>query len=422
MIYIKGQVNRKRGIEMGYEQKGKNKTDLQQMNRSLVLRTIQGQQRISRVEISKMTGLNQATVTNIVGDLINWGIVEEVGLSTGKNGRRAIMLSLAVENYAIIGIWLTRRHFIVGLFDIYGECRQQESFAIGLNSPIHELLDQMVVQIRKKARLCKNQFILGVALALPGPYIKSEGQIALLTARQDWQNVNIAQKLSEKTGFRVMAEHDVKAAAVAEWFYTQNYDENASLLCIMPGQGVGAGVIDNGKLLTGSLGLAGEIGHMSIRYDGPRCECGNYGCLEGYCSTLAIQRRVKELAAEFPQTMCSQECNIIDLLEAYAKGDALARHVIDEAARYLGYGIANIANLYNPEKIIIGDELSKAGERFLEIVKNSAKERIQPKVYDNMSIVYSTLPNSVLSGACLLLIEEMVKIPDSFRRMAVADK
>ncbi len=407
---------------MSYEQKGKNKTDLQQMNRSLVLRTIQGQQRISRVEISKLTGLNQATVTNIVGDLINWGIVEEVGLSTGKNGRRAIMLSLAVENYAIIGIWLTRRHFIVGLFDIYGECRQQECFSIGLNSPINELLDQMVFQIRKKARLCRNQFILGVALALPGPYIKEEGQIALLTARQGWQNVNIAQKLSEKTGFRVMAEHDVKAAAVAEWFYTLNYDDDASLLGIMPGQGVGAGVIDNGRLLTGSMGLAGEIGHMSIRYDGPRCECGNYGCLEGYCSTLAIQRRVKELAGEFPQTVCTEDCSITDLLKAYAEGDVLARHVIDDAARYLGYGIANIANLYNPGKIIIGDELSKAGDRFLEIVKESARERIQPKVYDHMSIVYSTLPNSVLSGACLILIEEMVKIPDSFRRMAVADK
>jgi len=295
-------------------------------------------------------------------------------------------------------------------------------FSIGLNSPINELLDQMVFQIRKKARLCRNQFILGVALALPGPYIKEEGQIALLTARQGWQNVNIAQKLSEKTGFRVMAEHDVKAAAVAEWFYTLNYDDDASLLCIMPGQGVGAGVIDNGRLLTGSMGLAGEIGHMSIRYDGPRCECGNYGCLEGYCSTLAIQRRVKELAGEFPQTVCTEDCSITDLLKAYAKGDVLARHVIDDAARYLGYGIANIANLYNPGKIIIGDELSKAGDRFLEIVKESARERIQPKVYDHMSIVYSTLPNSVLSGACLILIEEMVKIPDSFRRMAVADK
>lgn len=406
---------------MSYEQKGKNKTDLQQMNRSLVLKTIQGQQRISRVEISKLTGLNQATVTNIVGDLIEWGIVEEVGLSTGKNGRRSIMLGLAVEKYAIIGIWLTRRHFIVGLFDIYGECRQQDCFSIGLNSPINELVDQMVFQIKKKAKLCKDQCILGVTLALPGPYIKKEGQIALLTARQGWQNVNISQKLSEKTGLRVIAEHDVKAAAVAEWFYTQHYDDTASLLCIMPGQGVGAGVIDNGRLLTGSMGFAGEIGHMSIRYDGPRCECGNYGCLEGYCSTLAIQKRVKELAEEYPETMCTEECGITEILEAYSKGDPLAGLVIDDAARYLGYGIANIANLYNPEKIIIGDELSKAGERFLNIVKESAKERILPKVYDNMNIVFSSLPDSVLSGACLLLIEEMVKTPDSFRR-AAADK
>lgn len=399
-------------------QRGKNKTDIQKMNRSLVIKTIQRHRRITRVEIAKITGLNQATVTNIVSDLIGGGIVKEVGLVAGKGGRRSIMIELAVNDFAIIGVWLTRRHFSVGIYDIYGECQEYERFSIGLYSPVEEMLCQMVEQIQKKVALCKKQSVLGIALALPGPYIKREGHIALLTARPEWQNVNIADKLSARTGLQVITEHDAKAAVTAEWFFRQRYDETSSMVCIMPGQGVGAGVIENGRLMTGDLGIAGEIGHMSICYDGPKCRCGNRGCLEGYCSTLAIQKKVRDCVKKFPKTVCTEEDTIADIIQAYLKEDELARMVVDEAARFLGYGLANIVNLLNPSEIIIGDELSKAGQNFLKIVQESIKERVLPKVYCTMEIKLSNIPDSVLKGVCLLLVEEMVKNPEVFMQQA----
>lgn len=395
-------------------QKGKNKTDLQKMNRTLVIRTIQRQRHITRVEIAKLTGLNQATVTNIVGDLIEVKVVKESGLVAGKGGRRSIMLELAAENFAVIGVRLTRRHFSIGIYDINGECQGSEQFSIGLYSQIGELLDQMVCQIEKKVALCKGQNVLGIALALPGPYIKQEDQIVLLTERHEWQNVNVASKLSSRTGLRIITEHDANAAVLAEWYSTQSYREDASIVCIMLGQGVGAGVIENGHLVSGTLGIAGEIGHMSICYDGPRCECGNRGCLEMYCSTLSIQRKVRELIEDFHGTICMPESTMADIIQAYLKEDVLAVRVIDEAARYLGYGIANVINVFNPEKIILGDELSKAGNRFLNTVKASVRERVLPKVYDNVDIVLSILPDAVLKGVCLQLVEELLETPEIF--------
>lgn len=403
-------------------QRGKNKTDIQQMNRSLVIRTIQKNRHITRVGIAKLTGLNQATVTNIVGDLIEGGVVKEAGLISGKSGRRSIMLELAEENFAIIGVRLTRRHFGVGMYDIYGKCQQYQRFPIGLYSPIEELLKQMIRQIKKVSKLCEGKEILGIGLALPGPYIKQESKIALLTERHEWQNVDIAKKLSEETGFRVITEHDAKAAVVAEWYCEQNYNENASTVCIMLGQGVGAGIIENGRLLMGGLGIAGEIGHMSICYDGPLCECGNRGCLETYCSTLAIQKKIREQLNDFPETICRRDATIEEIIQAYLAEDSLAVHVIDEAAQYLGYGIANIINVLNPGIIILGDELSKSGERFLNVVKESVRERVLPKVYDKVEIVLSNLSDSVLCGVCLQVVGELVKTPEIFMKEKLSKK
>ncbi|MDO4313976.1 MAG: ROK family protein [Eubacteriales bacterium] len=401
---------------MNLEQTGKNIVDIQQMNRSLILRTILRKHRTTRVELSNLTGLNKATVTNIVGDLITWGAVREVGLIAGKSGRRSIEIELVAEQYVTIGVWLTRRHFMVGAFDIYGECLFSERFSVGLYSPIEDLISQMVDQIQRAEKRCQDKTILGVAVALPGPYIKREGRIALLTKRREWQRVDIAQRLRDELSMEVFTQHDADAAVMAEWCHAENMDASSSVLCIMVGHGLGGGIIEDGKIISGCLGVAGEIGHMSIRYDGPRCECGNFGCLEQYCSSFAIQRRIKELLKVYPNTECTEDIGLSEVIRLYKKDDPLATYVVDEVARYLGFGIASLVNLFNPKKIIIGDELSEAGEKFLDMIKCTVKERVLSEVYNNMEIKLSTLSDAVLQGICISLVEYVVKKPEMFIR------
>ena len=394
--------------------KGRNLSDVQNMNRSLIIRIIQKKHRTTRAEISKETGLNKATVTNIVSNLISWGVIKEVGLISGEAGRRSIAIELAADDYAIIGLWVTRRHLHVGIYNMYGKSSSVQSYLIGLNSQAEELINTICEKVTEIKETCTEKKILGVALALPGPYIKEEERIALLTERSDWQNVDIVSRIRERIDMEIITEHDTYASAVAEWCFTQNYDETSSMFCITVSLGVGGCYVENGRIMSGNLGVAGEIGHMSIDYRGIPCECGNRGCLEKYCTTIAVLKKAKRLLPDYPDTCCSENMIESELLDAYRKGDPLACKVINEAGKYLGYGIANIINICNPKTIIIGDEIARAGEPFLKVVKESARERVLPIIFNETEIQLSNLHDSILSGVCMSFMQRVVEKPELF--------
>ena len=119
-------------------------------------------------------------------------------------------------------------------------------------------------------------------MAIPGPFIKQEGKIAVLTETAGWGNMAFKEELEKHFSYPVFMEHDANAGAYAQIWYDKTIDKNSSLIYVAIGQGVGAGIVYHGEIIKGELGIAGEIGHTTINYDGPRCECGNRGCLEKY--------------------------------------------------------------------------------------------------------------------------------------------
>lgn len=395
--------------------KGQNSADTQKINRSLVLRTLKRQKVTTRAEISAITGLNKATVTNIVSDLIEWEAVREIGMSTGKSGRRTILIEFIKENYAIIAAWLKREEFVTGIFDIYGECIYSQTIPIKVDFSSEKVIGLMCRQLNSMIERVSEQNLLGVIVEFPGPYLKKTGRIALFTSRQKWMGEDLYLCLKKEVKADIYTEHDAKAATMAEWYYSCNSDENTHMMCIMIDQGVGSGVMEAGKIISGSLGTAGEIGHMSIKYDGPRCECGNQGCLEMYCTTTAIQKRVQELLPQYKDSICTGEDSAYEVIDAYRKRDNLAIKIIDEVAEYIGYGISNAINMFNPNQIIIGDVIPKAvGTPFLEEVKRVVKARVLPQIYEKTDISLSILENSVLRGACVHLMEEVMNDPGKF--------
>lgn len=396
------------------KKEGKNAAAIGEMNRALVLEIVHRHGQTTRAEIVKKSGLNQATITNIINEFIDGGIIREVGLIAGSRGRRSIAIEFVSEKYIIIGIRFTRKHFWLGAFDLQGKTLYKECFRPGLQNDQDLLLETVEEQISKVRTRFPESIVLGIGVALPGPFMKSENKIALLTEAVGAEEFDIVKRLQEKTGVRIYAEHDANAAAMAEWSETLHYDPSVSLMCIMMGQGIGSGIIEKGNLITGAVGTAGEIGHMSIQYDGPLCECGNRGCLELYCSTISVQRKVKELLPEYPQTVCAENSTITEIINAYKEGDVLARRIVNDAARYLGFGIANLVNIINPGKIIIGDELSKAGEDFLTVVRETVKERVIPEIYNKMDIDLSELENSALRGTYRIVLKNVLSKPELF--------
>lgn len=395
---------------------GRNLIDVQQMNRTSVIRMMMSNQHMTRAKLAKQSGLHQATITNIVRDFIDWGLVREVGLIDSGSGRRSIELELVHEAYKCFCIRLTRKHYLITVIDLAGKTYFKEKYQIGGKSPI-QVIDEIVGQIEKLKQTYKEDVLLGIGLALPGPFVREHGQIALMTESSGWQNIDIGSELESRVGLSVTLEHDAKAASFSEWRELEEEGKSVkSLLCILLGQGIGAGMIEDGQILRGTLGTAGEVGHMSISYNGPKCACGNNGCLEMYCSTYHIMRSTNDLLEQFPNTCLSEESSFNDVLEAYYKGDGLARRVIDDAGKMLGYGITNLLNIVNPSVVVLADELAQAGDDFLDIVRETVRGHVIPQVYENTVFIRSSQEEPILLGIGRLVIEQALADPICFMR------
>ncbi|PYG88172.1 putative NBD/HSP70 family sugar kinase [Ruminiclostridium sufflavum DSM 19573] len=395
------------------KKRGKNLEDIQISNRSLVIRMMLRQENLSRVELANKTGLKQATITNIINELLECGLVRETGIiGDSSRGRRMIGLRINTQDFRIICVRLTRKNFVAGVYDLKAEEIYKEKVNIVSQGEVEKTLTIIKNVIRNCMDKSEGKIILGIGAAIPGPFVKAEHHFALVTGFPELKNINLQKILSEEFDVPVYVEHDANAAAFAEWESTHCrnglIEDEGNLLCVMPGQGVGSGIIIDGKIVRGQLGIAGEIGHMSIDYSGPRCECGNRGCFEKYACISAILEFMKQNIPKYNDTCLHSGSTIQDLNNAFERGDALAVLTITHWAEFLGYGIANLVNILNPDIIVIGDDVPR-NKRFLKIVQDTVKERVLEDIYKKLEIRLSLFNDDVtLVGSCYLVVEEVV--------------
>ncbi|MDR3373397.1 MAG: ROK family protein [Ancalomicrobiaceae bacterium] len=393
--------------------KGLNLNDVQEINRGLILWLLRRVRITSRATLSKTSGLKQATITNIINEFINLGIVYETGIIEGNKGRRSIGVSLNTETPRVMGVRLTRHFFKVGLFDLHGTPESILVERIHATEDPHTIVGRMIETIRSVIEAFPNRLILGIGVAIPGPYVRTEGTMTLMTERPGWEGIAIDKEIAEAVSLPVYLEHDAKAAALAEWWLAPARQEHETSVYVTAGQGIGAGIIIDGKLIRGALGLAGEIGHISISYEGRRCACGNRGCLEQYCSTIALSRYAEEGIAQYPDSPLAADRSFPAILKAVGEGDELAVSIVKKAAWYLGFGLAGLVNSYNPHLIVIGDDMSQLGQLFLDGIRAAVREHILPSIYHHLRIELSTFEvDSVLVGVSTLAVEQVLhRIP-----------
>jgi predicted NBD/HSP70 family sugar kinase len=232
-----------------------------------------------------------------------------------------------------------------------------------------------------------------------------------MTEFPGWERIQIAREFESTFNMPVYFEHDANAGAIAEWWFGPHNHEQGTLLYVAAGQGIGAGIVQDGRLIRGAQGIAGEIGHMSIDFRGPKCACGNNGCLEHYCSTLSIIRAVQGHAGR-DAARYSAELTFEDILNEIDRNNQQAIDAVKDAARYLALGLVNMVNVLNPNVIIIGDDLSQAGEIVLSTVREVVKEHILPELYQDLKIELSTFTGDpVLLGISTLIIDKTFQKP-----------
>jgi predicted NBD/HSP70 family sugar kinase len=377
--------------------------DLRRENRAAVLWSLYLSQARSRQELSAATGLSAASVTNVIRELIDEGIVVETGLAESDGGRPRTMLGMNPGHGYVIGVDVGETRTRVGLFDLTMTERATAEYPL---EPAAEH-DVGVVVGQIAAGLATvladsgigEDAILGVGVGVPG-IIERGREVLVHGQTYGWDAVPLGRLLRAHTDLPLRFDNGAKTMGQAElWFGAGRGTRNAVMVLI--GSGVGASLISGGSTYQGATSSAAELGHITVTVGGRTCRCGAAGCLEAYVGAAAILERYGQ-----PMTVTDQEMALPELIAA-AGTSPQAAAILDETARYLGAGIGTLINLFNPERIILGGWAGlQLGACLLPEIRDSARRHSLHHLYAATSVVLGELgPGAVARGAATLPVE-----------------
>lgn len=398
------------------EMKSANSFYIKQFNRSKVLNLIRKRGSISKAEISKTINLTFTTITNIILELLEQGLIVEGGYDKSKGGRKPTLYKLNLTFTYIISVELVFTKIRAVIINLNSEIISESTTEINhlSNSEIIiESLFKTIDEVIKKSRVTMNK-ISGIGITSPGPVDHEKGIVLNAPQFKSWSNISLRKIIAEKYGVMTILEKDSNAATFGE-LWSGVAIEKEDVVTYQINYGIGGGIVKNQKLYYGAHNGAGELGHGTVNIDGPRCDCGNYGCLEVYSSVLAIIQRVKK-ELSLNKASCLQkiyeknneEITFEKITTAAKKGDELSISILNESARYLGASIANVINYLNPEFIVLGGMLIDQYPFIIKEIKKEVRKRILPYFYSNTKIVKSTLGvNADLIGGASIVIKNL---------------
>ncbi len=251
--------------------------------------------------------------------------------------------------------------------------------------------------------------VRGIGISCGGPLDSQRGIVYSPPNLPGWDAVPVKQLFEERFGLPTRLENDANATALAEHLFGAGRGTR-NMVFMTWGTGIGGGLVLDGRLYRGTNDLAGEIGHTTVLLDGPLCGCGKRGCLEALASGPSIARRARELADESPESLIWQrtspnEVTAQHVVEAATEGDTFARFVLAEAATYMGIGIANLAQILNPERVVLGTIAVKAGDLVLEPLRRALQVHAWNRVREVLQVVPAELGDRAqdLAAVCLWL-------------------
>jgi glucokinase-like ROK family protein len=339
---------------------------------------------ISRADMARELGLSRAAVSLIVNDLIALKVVREAADSPATGGRPAILLEMNPACGYVLGVDMGATHLGLVLADYAARviAEHESPFDVSLGPEI--CLQQIDRDVR--AFLKQNDFsmddITSIGVGVPGPVVSKEGGVVAPPIMPGWDKFPIRTHLQELWGHPITLDNDAELGALGEWAYGAGRFE-PNLLYVKVGYGIGAGLLLNGKIYSGATGSAGEIGHITVQVSGPRCTCGNQGCLEAIAGGRAIAQQAAQAIQSGRRTSMVEiqpleKLTTVHVAMEASKGDLVAQEIVMNAGQYLGIAIANLINVVNPGLIIVGGGVAQMGDLFLEPIRQAVKTRSLP--------------------------------------------
>jgi glucokinase-like ROK family protein len=399
---------------------------VRELNLSTVLRMIHNDAPLSRAQLAVRTGLNKSTISSLVEELLARGLIHEIGLNFIGTGRPATLLEINSEAGCIIGVELGVDFVAVVLTDFMGAVLWRSQEAADPAESLEQTLDQTLSLVNKAIAASRkiNLSLIGIGLAIPGTVNVEKGTL-IFAPNLQWHNIPIRDVFSKPTGLRVYLENDANAAAVAEHLFGAAR-QSTDFLFVFAGVGIGGGLFLNGKLYRGKSGFAGEIGHSPIKAEPADvlCHCGNRGCWETYVNQASILERMQNRLDGRRDSLLAHlmeeqhvPLSISLIKQAADSGDQQAAASIAEAGAAMGQGFANLINIFNPEKIILGGPLSIAGDYLLPAIRQTVREHSLPEIDQQVDIELSAFgPDASLIGAVAIVVDDILSNPTLIER------
>lgn len=369
---------------------------LRQQNQQRIIQALIGSGSLTQAELARHTGLSTATVSNIVKVMADSGVVATS--PTTSSGRRALAVTLNAKGAVAVGIDFGRRHVRVVLASHGYHVLQEESVPLPAG---HHAKDGLTAAARVLERLLAaggidRHALLGAGVGIPGPIDRRTGTVVEGAILPEWVGINILEHLSERLRIPVFLDNDANLGALAQVTWGP-YSAVENLMFLKVGSGIGAGLILNGQLYYGNVGITGEIGHATISEHGLICRCGNRGCLETVASTSIM---IELLSRGAPHAISTA-----DIVTLAHRGNAAALRVIDDAGVAIGRAVANVANLINPEVIVLGGPLTGLGDILMDPVRRGLLRHAVPMVGESTLLAMSSLGDraEALGGAAVVL-------------------
>ncbi|KAF2959289.1 ROK family transcriptional regulator [Thermotoga sp. 38H-to] len=365
------------------------------LNKKSILKVIHENHPISRSDISEVTGLTPSSVTRLTKELIDEGYIREIG-TMGKNspGRRRILLDLRKNAFLslVFDIGVNITTYGIGFFD--GEVEPRGTF----NTP-KEPVEFFNIVKEIYERISGEYRISRISLSVPGMVDMEEKKI-LLAPNLEWENVNIKELL--KVDVPVLADNEANLSMLAEKYHSEDLRNVKEAVFIIIREGVGTGLMIDGKIFRGPSFTAGEAGHMTVNmYSDRQCHCSNWGCWELVSS---INWTIEQYGKELPGK------NAIEKFQALKQRND-AKRILMKFAENIAVGIVNLVNILNPELVILGGEVVDLGDSFLDIVKDFVHQRALKAAVKDLKIRTTEFRNisSNLVGAAVLAVEDIIE-------------
>ncbi|MFT8649358.1 MAG: ROK family transcriptional regulator [Bifidobacterium psychraerophilum] len=372
-------------------------SSLREANRATLLKTVRNYGAMTQVELAENTGLSTATVSNLVRQLVDEDVVETK--ATIRNGRRATLVALTRRQGIGVGVHIERRHMRVVLMDFAKVVLSERGMPLALNHRPDSTIERIMVLIKEMVSAIGAAIdeIVGIGLAVGAPLDYRTHAVAIPGILHGWEGMDLTAPFRTAFNVPVNVDNDANASAFTEMRIGAASGVD-NFVYIHADDGVGSGIVINGRLLRGITGLAGEIGHIQVDPLGSICSCGNRGCL----NTVVDEDRLVSLLSVTHGNMTLE-----DLVKMTNDADPGCRRVVSDAALRIGSVAADLCICVDPEIVVLGGTLSTTGDVFLDPFRESLQRLLFPDALTPMQVRSAAHPvfNAAIGGA-LMSIEK----------------